>query len=141
MSFGDAVRRVRPADGRPCPCGSGRSFGTCCRPVLDGAAAVTAEDLMRSRFTAFAVHDAAHLARTWHPRTRPDDLDLDPGTSWTGLDVILSRGGAGDETGVVEFRARWSSRGGGGELHERSRFARVRGRWVYVDGVIDPPSA
>lgn len=141
MSFGDAVHRARPADDRPCPCGSGTSFGACCRRLLDGEAAVTAEELMRSRYTAFAVRDAAYLARTWHSRTRPDDLDLDARTVWTRLIVVRASGGPGDETGAVEFRARWDSGDDRGEMHERSRFARVRGRWVYVDGVIDPPSA
>ena len=40
---------------------------------------------MRSRYTAFAVGDADHLFRTWHPRTRPDDVAVDPATSWLGL--------------------------------------------------------
>ena len=59
-------------------------FGECCGPLLDGAPAPSAERLMRSRYTAFAVGDAGYLVRTWHPRTRPSDVDLD-GTVWEGL--------------------------------------------------------
>lgn len=90
---------------------------------------------MRSRYAAFAVGDADHLFRTWHPRTRPDDVAPDPGTTWTGLEV-LSAAEDGD-AGSVEFRAHWTSQSGSGVLHERSRFTRRAGRWVYVDGVID----
>ncbi|MDQ1083663.1 YchJ family protein [Microbacterium proteolyticum] len=90
---------------------------------------------MRSRYTAFAVGDAAHLARSWHPRTRPEDIVTDDGTRWAGLDIVdaVEEGDAA----TVEFRARWRHAGEAGELHERSRFVRRAGRWVYVDGDVD----
>lgn len=87
---------------------------------------------MRSRYTAFAVRDEAHLARSWHPRTRPEHIDLDDGTVWTGL-VIDDAVEVGDAASVA-FRARWRHAGQDGELVERSRFERRGGRWVYVDG-------
>ncbi|WP_330473030.1 YchJ family protein [Terrabacter sp. C0L_2] len=118
-----------------------RSYAACCGPLLAGdRTASTAEDLMRSRYTAFATGDDAYLLRTWHPRTRPAHVDLDPVTRWTGLTVLRTqRGGPGDEDGVVEFVARWSEPSGPGgrrrgELHEVSRFERRAGRWLYVDG-------
>jgi SEC-C motif-containing protein len=90
---------------------------------------------MRSRYTAFVVGDAAHLRRSWHPRTRPDDLTLDPATRWLGLEVLsVVDGTETDDTGSVEFRARLMDRGQRGDLHERSRFVRRGGRWVYLDG-------
>ncbi len=137
MSFGEAALRRRPTDAAPCPCGGG-AFGACCGPILDGQAAGTAEQLMRSRYTAFAVRDRTHLARTWHPATRPDDLEADGPEEWTGLTVVRAAGGANDATGIVEFRARWRSGSDSGELHEVSRFTRLRGRWLYVGGVVDP---
>ena len=92
---------------------------------------------MRSRYTAFVLGEAEYLRRTWHPRTRPDDLALDAATRWAGLEVVTTDGGAAaDDEGVVEFRARWTDASGRGELHERSRFARRGGRWIYVDGEI-----
>lgn len=113
----------------------------CCGPLHAGErAASTAEELMRSRYTAFATGDDAYLLRTWHPRTRPERVDLDPGTRWNGLTLLRTeRGGPGDEDGVVEFVARWSEPSGPsarrrGELHEVSRFTRRAGRWLYVDG-------
>jgi SEC-C motif-containing protein len=97
--------------------------------------AVTAEELMRSRYAAYAVGEPGYLVRTWHPRTRPEPLVLDPARTWTGLTVLdVVAGGAGDETGEVEFEAVYEHFGTLGRQRERSRFARRRGRWVYVDG-------
>lgn len=114
-------------------------FGECCGPVLRGARpAATAEALMRSRYTAFAEGDAGYLLRSWHPRTRPAELALDPDTRWRFLEVLRTeRGGPFDDTGVVEFEAHYRSGGERGSLHEVSRFARVEGAWVYLDGTIE----
>jgi len=96
----------------------------------------TAEELMRSRFAAFRNGDAAWLLRTWHPTTRPAELDLADNPRWRGLQIVETvDGGAGDDQGVVEFRATYLIEGGDiGVLHERSRFVREGGRWFYVDG-------
>jgi SEC-C motif-containing protein len=86
---------------------------------------------MRSRYSAFVQRDEPYLLRTWHPRTRPASLDLDPGMRWTGLEILdTTDGTAFHSTGTVTFRASYQ----GGTLHERSRFERVEGAWVYVDG-------
>ncbi|WBU38780.1 YchJ family protein [Homoserinibacter sp. YIM 151385] len=119
----------------PCPCGSGDPSASCCGPILEGAPAPTAERLMRSRFTAFALGDRAHLLRSWHPATRPAELELDAATRWRRLQIVDAVGGGeGDAEGVVEFRASYRDGEGAGLLHERSRFARHEGRWVYLDG-------
>lgn len=90
---------------------------------------------MRSRYAAYAAGEPAYLVRTWHPRTRPERLTLDPARAWTALTVLdVVAGGPGDETGEVEFEAAFEIGGTPGRLHERSRFARRRDRWVYVDG-------
>ncbi|MFF9089268.1 YchJ family protein [Streptomyces sp. NPDC014991] len=117
---------------RTCPCGLPRSYDACCGRFHSGpAAAPTAELLMRSRYSAYVRGDAGYLLRTWHPRTRPERLDLDPRTRWTGLEVLGSTdGSAFHTTGTVTFRATYR----GGSLLERSRFERVDGAWVYVDG-------
>ncbi|WP_264934625.1 YchJ family protein [Streptomyces sp. A012304] len=116
---------------RSCPCGLPAPYAECCGRFHTGAAAPTAEALMRSRYSAFVKGDTAYLLRTWHPRTRPGRLDLDPGTRWTGLEILDTVGGSAfHTTGVVEFRASYR----GGALRERSRFERVDGAWVYVDG-------
>jgi SEC-C motif-containing protein len=139
MSFG---RAASPSKGSPavhgsdpCPCGSGLRHDGCCGPILAGAPAPTAERLMRSRYCAFVVGDGRHLAETWHPRTRPDTIDLDPALRWTGLEIVRTdAGGREDSRGTVEFRARWRDGAATGVLHETSRFVRYAGRWWYVDG-------
>ena len=123
------------AGDEPCPCGGG-TVAACCGPVLARTVRpATAEQLMRSRYTAFVVGDTEHLWRTWHPRTRPVEVRVDPAVTWTGLEVREVVGGtAADDRGVVAFTARFRTAGGPGELVERSRFARRGGRWTYVDG-------
>jgi SEC-C motif domain protein len=99
------------------------------------AAAETAEELMRSRYAAYALGETGYVFRTWHPRTRPDVVTHNPTTRWTGLRVLgTDAGGAGDATGEVTFVATYDAARGAGELRERSRFERRGGRWVYVDG-------
>ncbi len=128
-------------DRDPCPCG-GATYGSCCAPFHRGRASpATAELLMRSRYSAFALGDAAYLRTTWHPSTRPSPLDLDPRIEWRRLVVMDSvGGGADDDTGEVEFRAYWRAvpvpgrARDGGVLHERSRFRRDRGSWLYLEG-------
>lgn len=92
---------------------------------------------MRSRYSAYAVGAGDHLFRTWHARTRPEDVDPDDRVRWVGLDVLdCVAGGSGDDEGIVEFRAHWVSEDDGpvrrGDVHERSRFVRRAGRWVYL---------
>jgi SEC-C motif-containing protein len=88
---------------------------------------------MRSRYSAYVVGDAAYLVRTWHPRNRPDPLEVAPDPGWLRLEVLgTSGGGEDDETGEVEFVATHVD----GPLHERSRFVRRAGRWVYLDGTV-----
>jgi SEC-C motif-containing protein len=92
---------------------------------------------MRSRFSAFARGRASYLLASWHPLTRPARLDLDSDVTWRRLQVVDTvAGGIADDAGVVEFRASFRGPDGAGVLHERSRFTRVEGRWMYVDGDI-----
>ncbi|KUI25034.1 zinc chelation protein SecC [Mycobacterium sp. IS-1742] len=123
----------------PCPCGTGEAFARCCLPLHAGERqADTAEELMRSRYSAYAVGDLDHVRRTWHPRTRPAALTPDPGLRWVGLEIVdVTGGGRGDVTGEVEFRAHYRRGQRSGVLRERSRFAVRAGRWFYVDGDVD----
>ncbi|WP_225446809.1 YchJ family protein [Streptacidiphilus sp. PB12-B1b] len=133
-----------PRPGRPpggdgavtCPCGLGRPYAECCGVFHAGrAAAPTAEALMRSRFSAFALGDEPYLLRSWHPRTRPSRLGLDPAQHWLRLEVLATEGGSAFHSeGAVEFRAYYSEHGQEDVLHEHSRFVRVDGAWVYLDG-------
>ncbi|MCU1691363.1 MAG: hypothetical protein JWM64_454 [Frankiales bacterium] len=115
-----------------CSCGLGATYDACCARWSD-APAPTPELLMRSRYTAYARGDVAHLLRTWHPSTRPEPLVLDPEVRWTGLEVLATSGGGLLEVrGRVAFRARAVRRGRVEVLEEDSLFVREGGAWLYL---------
>jgi SEC-C motif domain protein len=124
-----------------CPCGSATALADCCGRLHGGAPAADAEQLMRSRYSAYVLGDEAYLLATWHPRTRPARLQLEPAgrLNWLGLEVRRHTP-IDSAHAQVEFVARF--RAGGGRatrLHETSRFERGDdGRWLYVDGDIHP---
>jgi SEC-C motif-containing protein len=116
-----------------CPCGLGDGYASCCGRFHAGAPAPTAESLMRSRYSAFAIGDADYLLRTWHPSGRPRTLSLDPALRWTRLAVLQTRdGGLFDATGTVQFRAMYVQHGQRGVLAETSRFVRHDRHWTYL---------
>jgi SEC-C motif-containing protein len=124
-----------------CPCGRidarGRvlAYAACCGRWHAGEPAPDAEALMRSRYSAFVLGDQAYLRASWHASTCPDDLAPEPGLKWLGLEVRAHRVVDVDHA-EVEFVARSRLDGRGQRLHERSRFVREQGRWLYVDGDI-----
>ncbi|HEX4255556.1 MAG TPA: YchJ family metal-binding protein [Streptosporangiaceae bacterium] len=119
--------------GQACPCGLGDDYDACCGRYHAGTPAPTAEALMRSRYSAFAVGDAGYLLRSWHRSGRPATLALDPGTEWKRLAVLETEdGGMFDQTGTVTFRAVYVRDGQRGVLAEKSQFVRENGRWVYL---------
>lgn len=116
-----------------CPCGSGYTYDECCGRYHAGTLAPTAEALMRSRYSAFVVHDSDYLLRTWHPDTRPASLSFDMPLSFYRLDVLATSGGGPlDNTGTVDFEAFYRIDGQRGSQREHSTFARLNGAWVYV---------
>ncbi len=129
-----------------CPCGSGQTLAACCGPYLGGAApAPTAEALMRSRYSAFVTGNIDYIEQTLLPETRADFdrkniTDWAGNSSWLGLEVRSTEaGGVGDQTGQVEFIARFTFGGQQHAHHEMSRFVKRDGRWWYVDGDIVTP--
>ncbi|GAA4358942.1 YchJ family protein [Angustibacter luteus] len=121
--------------GDHCPCGSGDPYADCCGRLHRGTStAATAEQLMRSRYSAFVVGDRDYLLRTWHPAHAPSELELDDALRWVRLDVTdVRRGGFLDVDGEVEFTAHYRNDGVRGVQRERSTFVREGGRWLYVD--------
>jgi SEC-C motif domain protein len=119
---------------RSCPCGLGATYAECCGSLHQGrTAATTAEQLMRSRYSAFVVGDAPYLLRTWHSTTRPSELRLDDDIEWTGLEILGSTGGSAFHSeGTVEFRADYIVDSRPGHQQENSRFVRENGAWTYV---------
>ncbi|MDD2767883.1 MAG: YchJ family protein [Methylococcus sp.] len=126
-----------------CPCGGSSSYADCCAAFHTGLRpAPTAEALMRSRYSAYVLKNAAYLIATWHPDTRPAAMELDTDTTrWIGLDVLhTAKGSPLDADGEVEFQAHYLAGSRRGCLHEISRFVRERDAWVYLDGYIQPDS-
>lgn len=123
----------------PCLCGSGQRYGQCCGPyIARQTPAPTAEALMRSRYTAFQLRDADYLRESWDPGTCSANLDFEGDErTWTKLEIRNTlAGGPDDPRGVVEFKA-WFDLGDDTYLmHETSRFHRIEGRWVYLDGKV-----
>lgn len=129
----------------PCPCGSGNAYADCCGALHRGERqAATAEELMRSRYAAFARGEVDYLIATWHPEKR-DGLDprslAESGLRWVGLTILDAvDGGPEDDRGVVEFEARYQAGATTGVMRERSRFVRIAGAWYYLDEAPPRPS-
>jgi SEC-C motif-containing protein len=134
-----------------CPCGRTGTFGSlayesCCARYVDVGSPTHLQapdpvSLMRSRYTAYVRGETAYLLATWDPSTRPQALDDDGAVTWLGLEVLdhgapaPDGNGATRDSGEVEFVARLRVAGREQQLHERSRFVRTGGRWLYLDAV------
>jgi SEC-C motif domain protein len=118
-----------------CPCGSGKPYSACCEPAHNGTPALTAEALMRSRYTAYVLGLEAYLLKTWAAETRPTALNLsdDVHAKWLGLQVKRAEN-ISETTAIVEFIARYKINGKAERLHEISQFVRVDGCWYYLAG-------
>lgn len=129
-----------------CPCGSGKELDACCGPYVAGdKAAPTAEALMRSRFTAYALGNAKYLrstlCKTEQAEGELSEAEIKAAT-WQSLEIRATEAGLeDDDTGMVEFVARFKSGGEQHAHHERSTFIREDGRWVYESGIFNPKSA
>ena len=126
-----------------CPCNSGLSYSSCCKPfIAENKCAVTAEALMRSRYSAYVVKDVNYLLRTWHSSTRPAAIVSAEIPEWCDLHIVRTE--AGDESdnhGVVEFKAKAIGQKKIFNLHEVSRFVKENNQWFYVDGDINESPA
>jgi len=125
-----------------CPCGNPKSFKECCEPFIKGTALPeTAEQLMRSRYSAYTVVALDYLKNSLAPESR-HDFDAEATRNWAESAkwkkmVVLStkKGTAEDTKGTVEFCAFFEHEGEDVQLHEVSRFRKEKdGQWVYVDG-------
>lgn len=121
----------------PCPCGNPAGYLHCCGPLHGGAAAPSADALMRARYSAYVLQREDYLLATWHADARPTALLLaaeHPAPHWLGLD-IKARHTIDAEHATVEFVARYRVGNGRAQRqHEVSRFVCEDGRWYYVDG-------
>ena len=141
---------MRPAArNAPCPCGTGRRFKGCCEPILNGQPADSPESLMRSRYTAYATGAVRHLLRTTDPggphfredaRAWGEELrNYCALVDFVGLEVHEHH--VDGDAGTVRFTAHFVHAGAGGAIEEHSRFRRVDGDWLYLDGEGRAPDA
>lgn len=127
-----------------CPCGSGRSYESCCAPIIGGTKpAPTAEALMRSRYSAYAKREIDWLMKSCTGGDEGVDRDATrkwaEESEWLGLRIIsVERGGPADDTGVVEFEASFVQAGLRDRHHERASFVKKDGLWLYEEGEIVP---
>lgn len=91
---------------------------------------------MRSRYCAYVLKDKDYLLKTWHPKSRPETLNLqDSPVHWIGLKIKASHlGQKNDDSGMVHFIARFKNNGKAHKLEEHSQFEKTNGQWFYVKG-------
>lgn len=122
-----------------CLCGSGLNYADCCGLYHSHSKTpATAEALMRSRFTAYAMHNEQYLRETWVADKRPDTIDFsNEQAQWTRLEVVsVKKGGIKDSKGLVEFKAYYLQDGNEHVMNELSRFKKDTGKWLYLDGLV-----
>lgn len=122
----------------PCPCGSSKKYKKCCQPFHKGANPKNALSLMKLRYSAYVVGDSSYIIKTTHCDNLDFNLDtikwknsIDKFTKITkflSLDILEFIDG--EDEAYVEFIATFES----GKLTEKSRFLKVDGRWLYIDG-------
>jgi SEC-C motif-containing protein len=97
---------------------------------------------MRSRYTAYATGNVAHVMRTTHPESPHREADA---RAWAAdlrrycdnvefLGLTVHSAEEDGDQGRVRFTARWRAGGRDGAIEEHSRFVRIDGRWTYLDG-------
>jgi SEC-C motif domain protein len=129
-----------------CPCGSEKTYEDCCRPLIRGERpAQTAEELMRSRYTAHAKVELDYVVDTTAtgPREKINRKQLENWTKnaqWMGLQILRTQaGGPEDEEGTVEFTASYREKAKKIEHREIAEFKKTEGRWYFVDGHAPKP--
>lgn len=122
-----------------CWCGNEKKFSECCGPVIEAQGALTAEQLMRSRYSAYVTGNVDYIMATTAGKNR-DKTDPEAirrwseGADWKGLEIISTEAGTeSDSTGRVEFIAHYRENGTLQRYHEIGTFTKENGKWVYSD--------
>jgi len=123
-----------------CYCNSKNEFQNCCERIIKKVHhANSPEQLMRSRYTAFALKNFDYLLATHDPKTKAD-FDLKSNQSWansvefTKLEIIKST--ADQNKGTVEFKAYYTEIQSKKNFihHELSQFRKENNIWYFVSG-------
>ena len=118
-----------------CPCGSTDLFSDCCQPKIEGKVKVkTAEELMRSRYSAYVVSAIQYLIDTTYKTLRKEQSykDIEQWSNenyWQKLEVLNSI------ENTVEFKAYFLNYSNQQQVHfEKSTFVFEEGSWYYSSG-------
>lgn len=117
-----------------CPCSSGLPYDDCCAKYHQNRSFPDQpEVLMRSRFSAYALHLVDYLLETTHPSVRhlhskSEIKNWSTTNIWLSLEICE----ACDE--IVEFKAFFEHNQKLAIHHERSTFKKDGGKWYYLSG-------
>lgn len=126
----------------PCPCGSSLKYKKCCKIFHDGKLPLSALELMKSRYCAFAIERSEYIIATTHfensdftkdTNTWNDDiLNFSKNTKFENLDILDVKDGSIES--YVTFKATLTQNNNDISFTEKSRFLKVNEKWLYVDG-------
>lgn len=127
-----------------CPCGSGKNYEDCCKPIITGTAkALTAEALMRARYSAYVAHEIDFIISSCEKGEGIADIDKKATeewslkSTWNGLTILRTEKGSENDTeGVVEFNADYTMQRMHDVHHEIAEFKKINGEWKYINGNI-----
>lgn len=124
-----------------CPCKSGKLYQECCKHYHDGFPPEHALNLMRSRYSAYAMHLADYIIKTTHPKNPHYQLDqvkwkeeilrFSNETRFEGLTILQFIDGK--ESAYVTFIAHLIADGQDRLLTEKSLFVKEGEWWLYLD--------
>lgn len=126
-----------------CPCGSEQLLTLCCGRYHADTPAPSAEALMRSRYSAYALGLIDYLVRSTLPAQQAG-IDHDAirawslGSTWLGLEIEQAQLIEGKpQHAYVTFTAHWRDAGGAHSHRERSAFVRNNGQWYFIDPTVE----
>lgn len=129
-----------------CPCGSGKTYAECCEPLIKGdREAATAEELLRSRYTAYTKVETDYLYYTTHPDYKKEFDEKGvrqwaEESTWLGLEILNVKQGSDDSSeGEIEFVATYKQKGEKTNHHELAMFKKVDNRWYFEDAALITP--
>ena len=129
-----------------CPCGSSIAYAECCLPVIKGERpALTAEQLMRSRYSAYVKKEIGYILTSLHPDYRADydeksTRDWAENAEWLTFNILeMKKGGHEDQEGQVEFAVTFTEQGIKREHRELSSFKKQDGTWYFTTGKTQSP--
>ena len=115
-----------------CPCGQG-DYQYCCQPLHVGQAhAETASQLMRSRYSAFALQQIDYIVQTTAlgQQTALDKeaiAEWSKQNQWLGLEVVNANEKLDKNHALVEFKAHFHDGKQAQVHHEASHFVKFEG--------------